>query len=120
MMLSAVNHRRRRRNARRSASRRATATCQSHAGDTAVTCHAAGTRQALLFAPCDGNEVQSFSFDETGSLVARGTNDAEGSDGYMRGGECVDIDSATMSKTQAFRRLQHIDGYSVTTVTVRR
>jgi len=48
--------------------------------------------QPLVFLPCDGNDVQSWSLDETGSLIVTGTESAEGSDGYQVGGECADAD----------------------------
>ena len=46
--------------------------------------------QALLFAPCDGDDVQKFRLDEQASLVIPGTAEAESSDGYQQGGMCVD------------------------------
>mmetsp|Transcript_13016 Transcript_13016/g.42972 ORF Transcript_13016/g.42972 Transcript_13016/m.42972 type:complete len:415 (-) Transcript_13016:268-1512(-) len=54
---------------------------------------------ALLFEPCDADSaVQQFRFatPEPGdkiaaSLIAAGTDDAPGSDGYQRGGECVEL-----------------------------
>jgi len=46
--------------------------------------------QALMFSPCDGTDVQSWTYDDTNSLISRGTNEAEESDGYNRGGMCVD------------------------------
>jgi hypothetical protein len=50
--------------------------------------------QALLFAPCDGNDVQKWQLDEaTGALTVRGTDAADGSDGYNHGGECADLAS---------------------------
>lgn len=58
--------------------------------------------QALLFAPCDGNEVQSWLYDDTQSLISRGTDEAEGSDGFQHGGECIDVDSASGVKTQVW------------------
>ncbi len=47
--------------------------------------------QALLFAPCDGNAAQKWRLSDSGSLAVRGTESANGSDGYRHGGECVDI-----------------------------
>ena len=47
--------------------------------------------QALLFAPCDGNDVQQWTYEkETGAIFVRGTDEAEGSDGFHHGGECMD------------------------------
>ena len=45
--------------------------------------------QALLFAPCDGNDAQKWQLDGD-SLIIRGTNDAESSDGFEHGGMCMD------------------------------
>ena len=47
---------------------------------------------ALSFLPCDdSNEVQRFRLIDGDTLVADGTNDAPGSDGYQIGGECVEF-----------------------------
>jgi len=55
---------------------------------------------ALLFEPCDAaSAVQQFRFATASliadkiaaSLIANGTDDAPGSDGYQRGGECVEL-----------------------------
>ena len=49
--------------------------------------------QAMLFAPCDGGDVQKWQFDEaTGALLVVGTNDYKGSEGYGLGGECMAIE----------------------------
>ena len=45
--------------------------------------------QALLFAPCDGNDVQKWTLDDSGSLIVTGSDEASGSEGYTKGGECV-------------------------------
>jgi len=58
--------------------------------------------QALLFSACDVSEIQSWTLDDTHSLIMRGTDEAEGSDGFQHGGECVDIDSASMTKIQVW------------------
>lgn len=49
--------------------------------------------QALLFAPCDGNDAQKWQYnDVVGSLRVRGTEEAESSDGFQQGGECLDLE----------------------------
>ena len=45
--------------------------------------------QAVLFAPCDGDDVQKWSVDDGGGLLVRGTNEAEGSDGFNPGPHIV-------------------------------
>lgn len=48
--------------------------------------------QALLFAPCDGNAAQKWQFNSaTQSVRVRSTDEAESSDGYEHGGECMDF-----------------------------
>lgn len=47
--------------------------------------------QALLFAPCDGNDAQKWRLNEDGQIIIRGTNEAESSDGYEKGGACIDV-----------------------------
>merc|ERR1719197_1105708 len=51
--------------------------------------------QPLLFAPCDGSGVQTWMIKDDGTFTIPGTNEAESSDGYQVGGECMDasIDS---------------------------
>jgi glucosylceramidase len=49
--------------------------------------------QALLFAPCDGNDVQKWQLSDDGSLIIPGTDEAKSSEGYQHGGECIDYDS---------------------------
>ena len=51
--------------------------------------------QALLFAPCDGNDVQKWSMDSDGSLIIPGTNEAKASEGFEHGGECIDHDQTS-------------------------
>ena len=60
--------------------------------------------QALLFAPCDGDDVQKWTLDDGGSLFVHGTAEALLSDGYKHGGECVDValDSPIDGKTQTW------------------
>ena len=62
--------------------------------------------QAVLFAPCDGNDVQKWQLDGTGSLIVRGTNEAEGSEGYLHGGECMD--AATDSWIEGKLQVAHV------------
>ena len=40
--------------------------------------------QALLFAPCDGNDVQKWQLSDDGSLIIPGTDEAKSSEGYRR------------------------------------
>jgi len=47
--------------------------------------------QALLFGPCDGTDVQKWTLDTTGYMSVRGTDEAESSDGYGKGGECMNM-----------------------------
>ena len=46
--------------------------------------------QALLFAPCDGNLVQKWELDEEGFLTIPGTAESYSSDGYEKGGMCME------------------------------
>ena len=57
--------------------------------------------QAMIFAPCNGNDVQKWKLDSTGSFSVRGTDRAVASDGYKHGGECLDVDL-----TSSVRKLQ--------------
>ena len=46
---------------------------------------------ALSFVPCEeGAEVQQWQLGKDGTIVAKGTDQAPGSDGYGVGGECVE------------------------------
>ena len=50
--------------------------------------------QALLFAPCDGSQIQTWQYDEhLRALLVAGTDEARNSDGFGRGGECVDVEA---------------------------
>lgn len=52
--------------------------------------------QALLFTACDGNNAQRWKLDAaTGAILIPGTNEAESSDGYQVGGECMDAAQKT-------------------------
>ena len=57
----------------------------------ALTADEVKNGQPLLFAPCNGDDVQKWTLDDTGSLIIVGTNEAEASDGYQHGGECMDM-----------------------------
>jgi len=52
--------------------------------------------QAMVFTSCNGNDVQKWQLDSTGSFSVRGTDEAIASDGYKHGGECLDVDMTSL------------------------
>lgn len=76
--------------------------------------------QPMVFTSCNGNDVQKWKLDSTGSFSVRGTDKAIASDGYKHGGECLDVDMTNLvPKLQVGSPLRAMPGFSLNICTSR-